>query len=358
MKKLLLVLVLISGNAFALDAVVTVLETPLLKYRSYEAPVVQYLRKGDVIKIHPSVANEEKFEQFAPSAEKLKAIRKKLKNDDPIFRGENENTAYIEDEFIPTLDRQGNLVYVISEHIYVYFGDSREFNQKQSKFDPTDYRLEEPLPKKYPLKTPVGYRGQFLAGITQPYYESYPYKDSIKRKGYTSPLDLNLTFLKLAPGNYQERLFIGGSMNFRRFDNTYTFPDRRYSEELGMRFGVGPTISYDAFKGEKNRVNMSGTILVNIDYMTISQSLDERKDSRIYSGYSVAPRLSLQYHRKEILEELDFVLATSLEMGSATSYNAKNGGAEEAWWRNLGSDKFTTRTTFSVGGFIGLQSAY
>lgn len=357
--KFLVVFVLISTNAFALDAVVTVLETPLLKYRSYEAPVVQYLRKGDVIKIHPSVANENKFSESAPAPEKLDAIKKKIKNSDPLFRGENENTAYIEDEFIPTLDRQGNTVYVISEHIFVYFNDRREFNQKVAKHDPTDYRLEEPLPKNYPLKTTTGFRGQFTAGVLQPYYESYPYKDSVKTKGYTSPIDVNLTLMKLAPGNYQERLFIGGTINVRTFQNSYSFYDRRFATEEGLRIGIGPTISYDAFKGEKNRVNLSGTIVVNfVDRLMVSQQLDQREESRLYTGYSLAPRLNLQYHRKEILDELDFVLGTSFEVTTATAYNAHQGAGESGWWQNLGNDKFTTRTTYSLGGYIGIQSAY
>lgn len=364
MKKLLLGLYFLSFNAFALDAVVTVLETPMFKYRSYEAPVVQYLRKGDVIKIHPSVANNPDFDQYAPSPAKLAELKKKMKetpeyNDDKMFRGEEENTAFLEDEFIPTLDRQGNTVYVLSEHIFVYFNDAREYKQHVIAKDPTDYRLEEPLPRKYPLKTVSGLRGQFIMGITQPYYESYPYLDQIKRKGYQSPVDLNLTFLKQAPGEYQERLFIGGTLNFRTSTNTYTFHDRRFSEEVSYRLGLGPTISYDAFKSEKNRVNLSGTILVNfLDRKQITQSLDQTTEDRLYTGYSVSPRISLQYHRKQILEDVDFVLGTAMEMTSATNYQAKNGAGQASWWRHLGDDKFTTRTTFALGGYVGLQSAY
>lgn len=359
MKKFLIALSLFCSKAFALDAVVTVLETPLLKYKSYESPVVQYLRKGDVIKIHPSVANQLKYEEHAPSPEKLEQIRKRTKNEDPLFKGSNENTAFVEDEFIPTLDRQGNIVYVMSEHIYVYFGDKRELDQKLVKRDPTDYRLEEPLPKAYPLKSPQGYRGQFLLGVTQPYYESYPYKEAVKNKGYMSPVDANLTLMKIAKGNYQERLFIGGTLNLRAFENSYSFVDRRFSKEQALRLGLGPTISYDAFKGTKNRVNLSGTILINfIDRLAISQSLDSRQEERLYTGYSLAPRLSIQYHRKEIMEELDFVLGTTLEMGTATTYRAQNGAAEATWWDNIGSDKFTTRTTYTLGAYIGVQSAY
>jgi hypothetical protein len=364
MKFIILLSFLLAPPAFALDAVVTVLETPLLKFPSYDAPVLQYKRKGDVIKIHPSVANDQKYDQYAPAPAKLAQLKKKMQESpeykqDPMFRGEKENTFYLEDEFIPTLDRQGNTVYVISEHIYVYFADSRELNQSIITTDPTDYRLEEPLPKNFPLKNPSGYRGQFIVGVTQPYFESYPYLDSFKSKGYDSPVDLNLTLLRQAPGNYQERLFIGGTLNLRFYQNFYSFEGERVSREQGLKFGLGPTIGYDAFKGEKNRINLSATIIVNIvDRLNIEQAQGSVVDNRLYTGYSVMPRLALQYHRKQILEDIDLVLGTAMEIGTATTFRAKNAGAQPAWWQDLADDKFTTRTTFTLGGYVGVQSAY
>lgn len=365
MKKIIALMIFFCFEAHALEAVITVLEAPMFKDKSYDAPVVQYLRKGDVIKIHPSIANDHRFERYAPSPEKLKALQEKMRNSpewkqDPLFRGEEANTYYLEDEFIPTLDRQGNQVYVLSDHIYVYFGDSREFTQFQNKKDPTDYRLEEPLPKNYPIKSPSGYRGQFIIGVTQPYFESYPYPDQVRTKGYQSPIDANLTLLRQAKGNYHDRLFIGGTLNVRSFENSYTFATKRYSEEKGIKLGLGPTLSYDAFKGEKNRINLSVNIIVNLfNQLSITQTDGINTDSRDYQGYSISPRLALQYHRKGVvLEDVDFVLGTALETETATSFQAKTGASQASWWRNLGDDKFTTRTTFTLGGYIGIQSAY
>jgi hypothetical protein len=268
MKALLLILAFFSLEARALEAVITVLETPLFKYRSYDAPAVGHLRKGDVIKIHPSVGNNKEMDQYAPSDEKRKILTEKLQASpeykaDPIFRGEEENTFYLEDEFIATVDRQGQIAFVLSDHIQVYFNDSREFYKRPLQKDPTDYRLEEPLPKKYPLKVASGYRGQFVFGFTQPYSESYPYQEKIKTKGYSSPMDMAYTVLKQAPGNYQDRLFLGASVNFRYHENTYAFSNSRLSKEKGARIGVGPAISYDAYKGSKDRINLMGVILIN-----------------------------------------------------------------------------------------------
>jgi len=68
MRRWVLFFILFSAEALALEAVVTVLETPMFKTKSYDAPVVQYLRKGDIIKVHPSIANRREFDEYAPPA--------------------------------------------------------------------------------------------------------------------------------------------------------------------------------------------------------------------------------------------------------------------------------------------------
>lgn len=364
MKILFVIFVAMAIEAHALDAVITVLEAPVFKDKSYDAPVVQYFRKGDVIRIHPSVGNSREMDQYAPSKQKLEKYRNELKaktdyTEDKLFQGEDKNTFYIEDEFIPTVDRAGNIAYVLSEHVFVYFNDAREFDQRIPRKDLTDYRLEEPLPRNYPLPTKNGYRGQFLLGIMQPNTESYPYNANATTKGYDSPVEGNITMLRMAPGKYEERLFIGGTANFRTYENNFTLSSARYTEERNYKFGLGPTISYDAFKGNDNRINLSGTILVNFyDRLDITQRSATATDTRSYQALSIAPRFNLQYHRKQVFPDLDFVLGTTFEVTPATTFRAKNAGSQRTWWQAVGDDKFTTRTTYTLGGYVGIQSAY
>jgi hypothetical protein len=363
MKKIIFIFILSISNAVALDAVVTVLETPLLKSKSYDAPVVQYLRKGDVIKIHPSINNITKYDHLAPSPEKYAKLKKALDespewNQDPLFKGKS-TTASIEDEFIPTLDRQGNTVYVIREHLYVYFTNPKEINQTVLTKDPTDYRLEEPLPKKYPLYSQTGIRGQMTLGLTQPYFESYPYPSNVRTKGYTSPVDLNLTFLRRTPDDKFDRFYFGGTFNLRGFSNTYILNSGINAKEQGIKLGLGPYISYDAYKGLVNRINVYGSINVNLfDQLNITQQLNGITEQRNYRAISIAPRIGVQYHRKQILEDLDFVLGTALEVQPATTFRSSSAANQETWWVTRGNDKFKTRTTFTLGGYIGFQSAY
>jgi hypothetical protein len=362
--KWIFIFVVSVTNCWALDAVVTVLETPMLRYPSLEAPVVQYLRKGDVIKVDPSLANKDKYDAMAPKAEKLKEIHERLSqtpewNEDPMFKGDTL-PGRDDDPFVKALDRQGKTVYIIREHLYIYYDNQKELNQRVAFEDPTDYRLEEPLPKNYPLYAVTGYRGQILLGLTQPYYESYPYASKVKTKGYTSPFDFTATALKREARDKEERYYIGWTFNLRYFNNTYSLVNRRRSEETGLKIGFGPSVAYDAFKGEKNRLNMFFNLnLYLFNQLFINQKDDTGlSDDRVYSAYTVVPRFGVQYHRKAVLEDIDFVIGTSMEVEPPTTYRANSAPTQRSWWEGGAPDKFNTRATFTLAGFIGFQSAY
>lgn len=363
MKRFILIF-FICSNAFALDAVVTVLEAPLFKYKSVDAPVVMYKRKGDIISIHPSVANETRFDVLAPSKEKLKAVRKKRRetpeyNEDELFRGEKANSYSLQDEFIPLLDRQGKEVYILSSHIYVYFEDERELTQEVSAYDPTEYRIQEPLPDKYPIIQPSGYRGEVTLGFSQPYSESYPYSVKARTKGYSNPVDFNITLLRAHPKDKQDQLYWGGNFQVKYFENNFSFDDGFRSNEKTTKIGLGPYLAYDAFKGVKNRLNLFAVVNFYVfNQINISQSTPQGSDTRNYRTFSLSPKIGLQYHRKQILKNVDFVVGTAVEYDPPSRYAAQEGARLEALWRKPGTDIFTTRSTLNLSGFLGFQSAY
>lgn len=360
---LILPLLLLSAPALALEAVITVLEAPMFKTKSYDAEVTQYMRKGEVIKLHPSLNTNPEFDHLAPPPEKLKAIKDKLAAlpewRDPLFRDGKEEVAFIEDEFIPAFDRHGTVGYVLSSQVYVYYEDSREFAQKVPKHDPTDYRLSEPLPKNYPLKTVAGHRGQMAFTFSQPYNESYHYQDAAKTKSYSNPMGLQTAILWKASHDQQDRLFFGANLVVKAWENTYSFFDRRKSQEKYIQAGFGPMIVYDAYKGTENRLSLAFSINVNpLSFSTISQNNGTVQETRTYRAFNLSSRLGIQYHRKKIVDDLDFVLGTSVDFESQASYQAQDGGGNQTFWRKLGGDTYKTRAFLGITGYAGLQVAY
>jgi hypothetical protein len=361
--KFFLILFILIPSAFAIEAVVTVLETPMLSEPRYDAKVVQYLRKGDIVKLHPSLNKNEDYDHLAPSVEKFKIIDEKIRNSDewnqdPLFRGQMEDVS-IEDTFISALDRQGHKIYLIRDHLYIYFENGKELTQGILTQDPTDYRLQEPLPKKYPLLEPRGYRGQFILGLTQPYQESYDYSQSFKAKGYTIPIDLNISFLRQEPSDIQNRLYFGVTFNMRYHKNEFLFFDGRTSTESTIKFGLGPIITYETYKEKFNRLNIFVSININLfNQMVIKQQDQNISESKIFRTYNLAPRLGMQYFRKAIFEDIDFVAGTYIEIEPATTFRSKNSSSQSSWWRSSSNDKFYSRTTFSLAGHLGVQAAY
>jgi len=112
-------LALSINPASAYDGIIIVLEAPLLKSPSMRSTVLQVIRKGEKVYVPREYATP---------------------GDMP--------------EFIPTFDRAGNRAYVPSRYVKVVTGTTAENHQsiRYAGNDPTDYRIEEPIPKTYPFE--------------------------------------------------------------------------------------------------------------------------------------------------------------------------------------------------------------
>lgn len=339
----LILLLLIPFEVFALDAVVSVLETPLFKTKDINSPVVQYKRKGDVIKIHPSLNDDLRYDYMKP--------KKFL---------EDEKFAYNNDEFIPTFDRLGNIAYVLRDHVFIYFEDDREVAQSSLKKDPTDYRLQEPLPDTYPLKKKTGYRGQLMLGASAPFNESYPYPHSVKNEGYTLPMDVTLNFMKKASYDIQDRLYFGVSLNLATHENSFILTNNNTATEKAYRFGIGPIVSFDAYKSNSTRLTLMTSVLVNLFHQFDITQTDANNTSemRSYRGYSLTPRLNALYTFIDIVPHLDFFIGTSVEANIGGNFKVDRGSRHANWWQDPGSDSFKPKTNFNVSASLGLQARY
>jgi hypothetical protein len=45
-------------------------------------------------------------------------------------------------------------------------------------------------------------------------------------------------------------------------------------------------------------------------------------------------------------------------MEPATTFRSNSAANRDDWWLSRGSDKFNVRTTFTLGGYVGFQTAY
>ena len=325
---LCLLLVHLFNSALAIDGVITVLEAPLLKEPRLESEVVQWTRKGETLFLHPEIIQI-------------------IDEDQPV-------------EFYKTLDRSGHTAYLYKKHVWVTTDDHRELTQSFKKEDPTDYRLQEPLPHRYPLIQPQGYRGQYLLSATPPSAENFPYNQKIAAKGYSYRYEFSAMIAKRAPSDLYDRWYVGGMVNIRSYYNNFVLNNRK-SEENWLKLGIGPTVMNDIYRTENDRINWATSFLLypmNTVNITQEKWSTNETQSRTYRSWSVATRSGLYYQRIHILGDVDFVAGLWAEGESSQKFRYIRGRRDREWWGSGGSDSFRIEPLLSAGVSIGLQSSY
>lgn len=83
----------------------------------------------------------------------------------PLPPSENPTLDEIYSSFYKSIDRNGNTVYIPQQYVKLIYKDEREFDSNVSpfKYDPTDYRIIEPISDTYPFIPPNDYR--IIAGV-------------------------------------------------------------------------------------------------------------------------------------------------------------------------------------------------
>ena len=278
MKKiyhyLFLILISYPQLSWAWKAKISVLEAPLFQKPNQNSKIVQYLRRGEEIKIYPK--KEKKF-------------------------------------FWKTIDKNGNDSFILDSHIQVYFNDKREFSFKKRK-DNTDYRLEEPLPNKYPFSDDITQRGIFLVGLASPIKGHYPYTKPIAEESFGNHFEMDLIYSKKVEIDKFERSQFGTIFNIGYSSSKFKTSDKYASNEFNWELGLGPYISYDALRNKS--INLSFAFALSIGYIQRVVSISDKniKDNvRPFTGFNIEPRIMVNYTKKNFFKSLNWVISGQLK---------------------------------------------
>ncbi|MEK6626590.1 MAG: hypothetical protein AABY86_16605, partial [Bdellovibrionota bacterium] len=164
-----------SHDLWAAQAVVIVLQTPLFADSKLDSTILQYLRKGEHLYIRDS--------NISPSPHS--------KNYDSNNPEEGEEYFPVfhnipHSGFFETVTRTGQSAFIKADHVKILYSDEREKLTEISPFehDPTDYRLEEPLPPKYPIYNPDRYRMALAYAFGPQRKVNYPYPSLITSEDF------------------------------------------------------------------------------------------------------------------------------------------------------------------------------
>lgn len=367
LKTLSLFVLFYSSFAIAANkALINVLEAPLFKEPNENSKVVQYVLKGNEIYLHPQETAQNRFEELIKDEDvddNEKSYNAKFS--DPLF---DNSTSYRPDpqsRFYKTLDKRGNDAYVLKRHVYVLYHDKRELTEKSFlKNDDTDYRLSEPLPKNYPLKEQTGFKSNTSLNLGFSNRSSYPYQDPIKDQGKDLYTGFSFSWLRKVDWEENNRFFFGGIFQLNTEGSTFIF-DQYNTKEDALSLGIGPVLSYEAWRNEKYKINLSTALLFNFyNSLTISfspkealQSLGITSDNMSFSAQNFTPRFNASVELLNFVLDFDLYTAFNLDFRLPYRYRiTKQPDTPNS--ANYITKDFNSEFTAQLSFAVGLQRSF
>jgi hypothetical protein len=327
MKNIILVSLLFIAcktvNAF--DAIVIVLEAPLLKEPTLNSVVLQTLRKGERVYVPTEIGSGE-----LP-------------------------------EFIQTYDRVGNVAYIPKKYIKIITNEVSE-NKMPISYpgsDPTDYRLEEPIPTTYPFDNSTFLRANLSFSLGNSSKTSYDYNSVYSSQEATSETGarFNLTH-KVAFDKY-DRYYFGLFGAVSTNNNKIAFINNNLAEENRSMLRLGPIITYDAFKSSHYRLTLGTGFTYNYLKSALKvTAANGNSEERLFTGYSLSPFANSTLQVVDIVPNLDLIGGADLNFYLPHSQTNKSEITFPDFWGTDSPNQISSGFKTQVSFFLGIQVKY
>lgn len=307
----------------ASNGIIIVLEAPLLKSPSLNSPVLQVIRKGEKIYI----PNE-----FATPSEMP--------------------------EFIPTFDRAGNRAYVPSRYVKVIAGTNVENLQPISYagHDPTDYRLEEPIPKSYPFEDRNFLRVSASVMIGNNATTAYEYNSPFNTQEFSAELGARLAITRKVTFDKYDRFYFGMIGLITTAKNMTKFKNDALAQENRSVIRGGPWLTYDVFKNEKYRLSLGTGFTFNFHRSSLSVDKTIESEERLFSGYSISPMTSTTIQISDVLPNTDFLAGVDFSLFLPYSVKSTDEVEIPELWGEDNRIRSSLKAQASL--FLGIQVKY
>jgi hypothetical protein len=280
-----------------------------------------------------------------------------------VHQTENQ-VSYDKSDFYITLDRNGQTAYIPKDYVKLVTHDEQELAAplKKLDYDPTDYRLIEPINEHYPFKFDQSYRSYVTFGVGTDAKNSYPYPNNLRGQDYGLKKQLNLVALKKANPELDERLFIGGNFRLTQNQNVFLFTnENEVAKENKLDLSFGPHLLYEGIKYENLVVSAIGGMLVTYHNVSISQKSDtvvQLNKERTFNGFSLGAVLGTLFQWQKIMGNFDFVSEVAFHTSLPYSLKTSSAPDDPSLWQAGEKDVYQSRFDSAFTGAIGLQSQF
>lgn len=324
--KLLSILIVffIAAQAFAYDAVVIVLEAPLLKKPDLGSTVLQTLRKGSRVYVPREIGKTGELP-----------------------------------EFVQTYDRVGNIAYIPSRYIKLITHDMAEYKMPISlPHDPTDYRLEEPIPSTYPFDDTSFLRAGAFASFSPNVNSSYAYNSSYHQQKFTSETGLKINVTRKVSFDRWDRFYFGVTGAINSSGNAIQFDDGSYSKESRAVIKLGPLITYDAFKTHRYRLTLGTGFTYNYHKSAVKMTAAAGSEERMFTGYSMSPFTSMTGQVTEVFPNIDLLAGADINFRLPHTQKADGPVTIPELWNTAAPDEIASGFKPQAVFVLGVQVRY
>jgi hypothetical protein len=324
MKKIIFILsFLLLSKVYSYDAIVIVLEAPLLKEPKLSSVVLQTLRK----RVYVPKEIVDLFEL---------------------------------PEFIQTYDRVGNLAYVPTKYIKIVTHDLSESRMPITypKNDPTDYRLEEPIPETYPFDNTSFLRASLALTMGNNMKAPFEYNSNFSKQTFSAESGGRLIVAHKINFDKHDRYYFGLFGAITTSNNTIQFQNETKASENRSILRLGPVITFDAFKTSDYRLTLGTGFTYNYHKSALKMSGAAGSEERLFSGYSLSPIANTQVQMTDVLPQTDLIAGADFSLFLPHTQTSKDEIAIPELWGTESPTQIHSGLKPQVAFFLGVQVKY
>lgn len=346
-KPAFIILILLIGlDTLAADAEVIVLEAPLLSAPNYKARVLQRVRKGKNLVIHNQNLGKNPWEvNYEVDSNGL-----------PLPKDEIDN------EFLKTLTTSGVDAWIPKKYVKVVYNDDRENELKMnpySNYDPTDYRIEEPLPESYPLIEQSNAKAYMSFGMGPSSKSGFNYGTPIIEESIGNKYTFFSVYARKVEFDPYNRFYFGGMLQVHGQRSVYFVSNDRTTQETNGEIGLGPYISYDIYRTSDSSITAYGGFTYNFHRYSIEQTTRAGSfEERLFTGFSITPKIGSYYSFKNFIpkSDLDFIIGAETNFNLPYTLKTKSQAQVESFWNDNDQIDIPLGAQYSV--FFGISAKY
>jgi len=311
------------NTAHSYEGIIIVLEAPLLKAPDLGSTVLQTIRKGHKVYIPNEIGNLDQMP-----------------------------------DFIPTFDRAGNRAYVPARYVKIITGTEEEKKQPISfaGHDPTDYRIEEPIPVTYPFEDRGFLRASAAFMLANNTTSSYAYNSPFNDQKFRAEMGSRISITRKVSFDKYDRFYFGFIGLVTSAKNTTIFKNDNLAEESRGIIRGGPWLTYDAFKNENYRLSIGSGFTFNYHRTTLFVDSTNTSEERIFDGFSLSPMTSTTLQINDILPSTDFVTGVDLSLFLPHTLKASDQPEIPELWGE--DNQISGGLKAQVSIFMGIQVKY